>query len=62
MEKEPFEILPGPGTGDSMMLVSLLCLCVLSFCALKFINKETKEGHGHILLLPFSGRVFQGHY
>lgn len=55
-------MLLDPGTDDSMMLVSLLCLCLLSFCVLKFINQGTQEGHGHILLLPFSGRIFQGNY
>ena len=31
---------------------------LLSFCVLKFINKETKEKPGHILLSSLSGSVF----
>lgn len=38
-DKDDFNEAPEPS-------VSLL----LSFCVLKFINKETKEEHGHILL------------
>ena len=52
------EMQVAPGKDDFNDAPEPSLSLLLSFYVLKFINKETKEEPGHILLSSLSGRAF----